>query len=178
MSKRSPIRSEAGAAQDMTSQAKPTTQEDPKATTVVVGRGRQLLPSEEALIEFGRNLVKDSLTQALDFHKTMLGLTATFATLMASSFALLTLGSKDASLYQFVRVLLVVPILLMLSSAVCFALGYYPRRVDIVLNDLTEIKRARDRLLASRYRWAVSGIVLFCLSIVALLVGVIAFNVG
>lgn len=145
---------------------------------IVVPRGRKLLPSEETLLELGKDLVKDSVTQALEFHKTMLGLTATFATLMASSFAILTLGSKDQPLDSFQRASLVVPVLLMLVSTICFALGYYPRRVKLRLQDLTTIKKARTRLLRPRGFWAVCGVLFFILSIVSLLVGIVSFNLS
>ena len=54
---------------------------------ILLGKGRIPSPLEEVLLEFGKELVKDSVTQSVEFNKTMLGLTATFSTLMASSFA-------------------------------------------------------------------------------------------
>lgn len=145
---------------------------------IVIPRGRKLTESEKAMMEFGQDLIKDSVTQTVEFHKTMLGLTATFATLMASSFAILTVGSGDQPLDGFQRFLSIVPVVLMMLSAVCFALGYYPRRLRFRANDLSEIEEVRNKVLRSRGFWAICGVALFILSIVSLLIGIVAYNVA
>ena len=145
---------------------------------IVIERGRIPSPLEEALLDFGKNLVKDSVAQSVEFHKTMLGLTATFATLMASAFGILAFGSKDKPLDAFQRVFLVIPVLLMLLSSICFALGYYPRHMKIKLRVLNTIEKARDELLQARGIWAFCGILLFTLAILSLLIDIIFFNVG
>ena len=143
---------------------------------IVVARGRIPSPREETLIDFGKDLVKDSVTQSVEFNKTMLGLTATFATLMAASFGILAFGSKDQPLDSFQRAFLVVPVLFMLMSSVCFAIGYYPRHVKLRLRVINTIEEARDRLLRTRRNWAFGGILFFILSIAMLIVGIIFFN--
>jgi len=145
---------------------------------IVIAHSHIPSPLEETLIEFGKNLVKDSVSQSVEFNKTMLGLTATFVTLMASSFGLLAFGSKDKQLDNFQRVFLVIPVLFMLFSSLCFALGYYPRQVKLKLQVLNTIESARDNLLRTRRNWAFTGILFFALSIFTLIVGIILFNMN
>lgn len=144
---------------------------------IVITHGYIPSPSQKTLLEFGQDLVKDSVTLSIEFHKTMLGLTATFATLMASAFAILVAGSEEQHLGSSQRAFLVAPVFLMLASSVCFALGYYPRRVTLRLQVLDTIEEARDTLLRRRQFLALSGISLFVLAICCLLVGILLLNV-
>lgn len=144
--------------------------------TIIVSRGRIPSPSDEVLLDFGKDLIKLSVTQSVEFHKTMLGLTATFTTLMASIFGILAFGVKDQQLGSFQRIFLVIPVILMLLSSTCFAFGYYPRIVKVNLRVLNSIEKARDKLIKTRKMFALCGIVLFNLAILSLLVGVIYLN--
>lgn len=100
---------------------------------IVVEYGRIPSPLEDSLLEFGKDLFRDSLAQSVEFHKTMLGLTATFATLMASVFSVLVFGSTNQQINKSERVFLIIPVLFMLLSGICFALGYYPRTIQMRL---------------------------------------------
>jgi hypothetical protein len=146
-------------------------------STIVIERGRMPSPLEEVLIDFGKNLIKDSVTQSIEFNKTMLSLTATFATLMASTFGILVLGLKNKLPGAFQRTFLIIPVLMMLLSSICFALGYYPRHLKIRLQILKSIEEARDRLLRERRVWAFCGVLFFTLAILTLLIGILLINV-
>jgi hypothetical protein len=147
-----------------------------KEETIVVARGRIPSPLEETLIDYGKDLIKDSVTQSVEFHKTMLGLTASFSTLMASAFGILAFGLNDKQLDNFQRAFLVVPVLLMLLSSVCFALGYYPRSMKLRLRVINTIEDTRNKLLQTRRNWAFGGILFFILSIVVLVAGIVFLN--
>jgi hypothetical protein len=134
-------------------------------------------PSQVALIELGKDLIKDSINQSRDFHKTMLGLTATFSTLMASTFSIFVVGFANQQLNSLQRTFLVVPVILMLLSSVFFALGYYPRSTQIVLEDLTHVSQILENALKSRKAFALLGVVSFIFSIVSLLGGIAFLNV-
>jgi hypothetical protein len=147
-----------------------------KVEEIVVRGSRELTSSEEALMEFSKKLVIESVSQALDFNKTMLQLTATFATLMATVFGVLVLGGSAQLLSQFQRILLGIPIFVMLISSICFALGYYPRYGDMRPDDLTDIREKRNHLLRWRVTYAVVGVVMFILSVISLMVVIALTN--
>jgi hypothetical protein len=140
---------------------------------IVIKRSRKLTSEDELLLDFGKDLVKNSISQSLDFHKTMLGLTATFATLMASAFGILVVGTSEKQLDNLQRFFLSVPVFIMLMSSVAFVLGYYPRYTSVQLRHLDRIRHTRNKLVRIRARAALSGVALFVLSIVSLLVGIL-----
>lgn len=146
------------------------------AGEIVVDIGRIPSPLEESLFDFGKDIIKSSIAQSLEFHKTMLGLTTTFTTLMASTYGILAFGLKDQRLDDFQRIFLVIPVFLMLLSSICFAIGYYPRRVKVQLQILSIVEAEREKLLRTRRHWAFYGIFLFIFAILSLLVGMIFFN--
>jgi hypothetical protein len=134
---------------------------------------RELTQLDEAILEFGRSLYKDSLSLSLEFHKTMLGLTATFSTVMASVFALLVFGSENQQIGLEERRFLIAPIFVMLMSSMFFAFGYYPRRSTFSLNNLSSIREARQKLMMSRWLFAILGCFSFGLSISILIFGIL-----
>lgn len=131
--------------------------------------------ADKALFELGKNLFQESLSLIIRFNKTMLGLTATFVTFMASSFGILTLGSKNLQLNFNQKLALTIPVTLMLFSSACFMFGYLPRQVKFDLHILDSIKLARMDLLNTRKRWTYLGIIFFILAIFSLITGVIFF---
>jgi hypothetical protein len=134
------------------------------------------LPShfESALIEYSKQLVAKSIETSLDFHKTMLGVSATFGSAITTLVPVLIWGDKDAKWPSGPGWLIVVPALLMLLSAVCFALGYYPQHSQLKLNDLDAVRSSRETLLRRRAFLATIGLGLFCGSVL-LLVGLVLF---
>lgn len=134
------------------------------------------LPSnfESALIEYSKQLVAKSIETSLDFHKTMLGVSATFGSAITTLVPVLIWGDKDAKLPSGPGWLIVVPALLMLLSSVCFALGYYPQHSQLNLNDLHAVRDSRETLLHRRAYLAAIGLGLFCGSVL-LLVGLVLF---
>jgi len=143
---------------------------------IVVERGRIPTPEEDALAEFAKELHKQSIETAVEFHKTMLGLTATFATLMSSAFAVVVLGIKDKQLDLFQKQTLAIPIVLMLLSSVCFALGYHPRKVHFQMKYLDTVRQARKKLIGTRRFYAILGTLLFVASILLLVSAFVFFN--
>jgi hypothetical protein len=141
-------------------------------------RGRTPTAIEEILFEFAKESIKNSVSQSIEFNKTMLSLTATFATLMATIFGLVGTGSTVLILNLPLRSSLGFSVLLMLLSSICFAIGYYPQPIKINPHIVSTIKITRDKLILSRRRWSFFGIVFFCNSILALLVGLVWFNVN
>lgn len=145
--------------------------------SIIIPCGRAPSLYEEGLIEFGKSLFKGSIDQALAFHKTMLSLTATFTTLMASVFGLLTFGINNVDISINQRIFLVIPVLLMLLSSICFTIGYYPRYIEINMQILDTIREARTNLIKTRRLWATCGTILFTLAICSLIAGIIMFNI-
>jgi hypothetical protein len=134
------------------------------------------LPSatEAALLEYAKQIVLKSVETSLDFHKTMLGVSATFGSAIATLVPILVWGDKDAKIPGGPGWLLIVPALLMLLSSVSFALGYYPRHATVNPNEIGSIRIERESLLKRRAFLASIGLALFCSSLL-LLVGLIVF---
>jgi hypothetical protein len=120
---------------------------------------------EAALADYSKQVIIKSLDNAIDFHKTMLGVSATFGTLTTTLIPILSWGSKDASIPLPEGWFLLAPPGLMLASAVCFALGYFPRSEQLNANLLEDITRFRAKALAARRRLAKFGLAFFCCSI-------------
>lgn len=127
--------------------------------------GRMPTPTEATLVEYGKQLLLKSTETALDFHKTMLGISATFGTLLATLIPILVWGDKEPNVSTAEGLLLTSPLLLMLMSSVVFALGYYPRHVTININVIENIKAAREAAMKSRKVLAGVGLGLFSASL-------------
>ncbi|WP_295936218.1 hypothetical protein [uncultured Xanthomonas sp.] len=122
-------------------------------------------PTETMLVEYGKQLLLKSTETALDFHKTMLGISATFGTLVAALIPILVWGDKEAKIPIAEGWLLTLPLLLMLLSSVVFAWGYYPRHATININMIEDIKAAREKVITSRKVLAGVGLGLFSASL-------------
>lgn len=124
--------------------------------------GRLPTVNEAALIEYSKQLVSKSIDTSLDFHKTMLGVSATFGSAITTLVPILVWGDKDVKIPAGPGWLILIPALLMLLSSICFAFGYYPRHVKLNINDIEEVRKDRDSLLARRACLASIGLLLFC----------------
>jgi|GEM_PF-3461766 len=124
--------------------------------------------AELALLEYGKQILLKSSETAMDFHKTMLGISATFGTLITSLTPILIWGSKDNKIPMPEGWLLIIPPILMLISAVVFAIGYYPRYIQFNPNIVDDIRLIRERIMKARSLLAGIGLGLFCTSILSL----------
>jgi O-antigen/teichoic acid export membrane protein len=95
----------------------------------------------------------------------MLGVSATFGTLTTTLIPILSWGDKDAKIPLPEGWFLLAPPGLMLLSAVCFALGYFPRSGQLNPNELADVSRFRAKALTARRRLAALGLFLFSLSV-------------
>jgi O-antigen/teichoic acid export membrane protein len=124
--------------------------------------------TELALLEYGKQVLIKSSETAIDFHKTMLGVSATFGTLITTVTPILIWGDKDAKIPMPEGWLLILPPLLMLLSAVAFALGYYPRYIQFNPNIVDDVRKVRERIIKSRSLLAGVGLGLFCIALLSL----------
>jgi hypothetical protein len=134
--------------------------------------------AEAALLEYGKQLMLKSVETALDFHKTMLGISATFGTLVTSVTPILVWGDKDAKLPMPEGWLLIIPPILMLLSAVVFAIGYYPRHATLNVNVVDDIRRVREEVIGSRKFLACVGLGLFAAALLLTVVLTIVLRRG
>lgn len=142
-------------------------EKSPKPTEI---RSRAATVGETALLEYSKQVVIKSLDNSIDFHKTMLGVSATFGTLTTTLIPILSWGDKDAKIPLPEGWFLLAPSVLMLLSAVCFAIGYFPRSSQLNPNDIAEVKSFRERALTARRRLATIGVIFFSLSILSTVV--------
>lgn len=138
----------------------------PAATLVA---SRLLTLGEEALLDYGKTALVQSVANGIDFHKTMLGISATFGTLLTALPSILVWGDKDVKIPNAEGWLLAIPMLLMLLSSIVFAMGYYPRSASLNPNVVESIAAVRDRGLTSRRRLAGVGLGLFVSSLLLML---------
>ena len=152
------------------------TDTDPQATAAKAKTlsGRLPTANETVLIEYAKQLVSKSVETSLDFHKTMLGVSATFGSAITTLVPILVWGDKDTKTPAGPGWLILAPALLMLLSSICFAVGYYPRHAKLNINDIEEVRRDRDSLLSRRACLASIGLLLFC-GALFLLVGLVVY---
>jgi len=120
------------------------------------------------VLDVGKGMVERSIQAGLDFHKTMLGLTATFTTLMATA-----LGVSSVLLHFPARLAVVGPIAVMLASSVVFAFGYSPVLSSFSLDFVDEIETAYRRIIKRRQWLATIGTILFAIAIIWMILGVL-----
>lgn len=130
--------------------------------TVRVLPGRLPTAGEVALLEYGRQLTLKSVETVLDFHRTMLGVSATFGALVTSIAPILAWGDKDAKLPMPEGWLLILPTLLMVCSSGVFAIGYLPKYKELSVSVVEDVRRSREEILRSRRALAALGMALFC----------------
>lgn len=130
---------------------------------------RALTIGEEALLEYGKTALVQSVANGIEFHKTMLGISATFGTLLTVLPSILVWGDKDVKIPNAEGWLLAVPMLLMLSSSITFAMGYYPRSSALNPNVIESIATVRDSGLRSRRHLAGVGLGLFVSALLLML---------
>lgn len=131
---------------------------------------------EQALLEYGKQAAIKSIDVSAEFHKTMLGVSATFGALITSLPPLLIWGKNDSVIRHDQGWWLLIPIFLMLLSSGFFALGYFPSYKRMNINIVAEIERARSDLLRWRSRLGVAGISSFALSLSSVVLLVVALR--
>lgn len=133
---------------------------------------------ETALLEYGRQLMLKSVERAIEFHKTMLGVSATFGTLVTSLAPLLAWGDRNAKLPTADGWLLIIPPILMILSSAVFAFGYYPRPKEMRINVIEDIRDARDAEILWRKRLAGIGLGLFSIALLLTVIFSLVVRLG
>jgi hypothetical protein len=124
-------------------------------------------PTELALLEYAKQLVLTSASTIVDFNKTMLGVTASFGTLITTVIPLLIWGTGQGSIKGNDKFFILLPLALMLASAVFFALGCLPKTEMLKADVLQAIETSRAKIIGRRMTWAGLGMTLFIASLVA-----------
>lgn len=144
--------------------------------TRVTVAGRISTPAEEAILEYGRRLVLESPATGLDFHRSMLAVSATFGSLLTTLAPLLIGLEAEVAFGSAEGWLLVLPLGLMLVSSVVFAVGSLPSHAEVNINIVEEVSNERKRVLRLRRRLAGLGMLVFSASL--LLTVVLALAMG
>jgi hypothetical protein len=131
---------------------------------------------EQALVEYAKQAILKSVDVSLDFHKTMLGVSATFGTLVTSLAPLLIWGKSDSTIPHHQGWWLLLPPFLMLLSSCLFALGYFPSHQGVNPNVIEEIERLRSDVLRKRGCLAIAGLCAFACSLISAIVIVLALR--
>lgn len=95
----------------------------------------------------------------------MLGVSATVGTAITTVAPILLWRAGTANTTSGPDWLMLVPAVMMLFSAVCFALGYYPRHVQLDIAELNSVAVHRETILSQRTMLASVGLLFFCTSL-------------
>lgn len=157
----------------MTDGAVPDTREQPEQNVITA---RLPTSGEQALIEYRKQIILKSHEYAVEFHKTMIGVSATLGTTITTLVPILIWGDKDIKIPALVSWPLIFPPILMVISTVLFALGYYPHREDMKINDIDSVRAARDNLMKYRRNLAIFGLLAFNSSLILMVLLVLYFK--
>ncbi|MEN6609984.1 MAG: hypothetical protein ABFC24_04015, partial [Methanoregulaceae archaeon] len=121
-----------------------------------------LYKQDDCILDNGCTLIKESVSAGVDFHKTMIPITATFTTAMATIFLYLSFGTTSGHTMTLAeRFLMGLPVFAMLASSICFIWGYYPEKETLNPGVIESVEEARNRMIDRRYCWAKWGVLCF-----------------
>ena len=117
----------------------------------------QLTPHDEALLEAGKDILKESVSTGRDFCKSMIGI-ATGA--IPIYLGLLELVWPTDGVTLKAEVIAICPPLLSLIAMIIFSIGYFPRSSMISLDILEEIQDSitssiNHRLILARWGFGI-----------------------
>lgn len=134
-------------------------------------KGYPFTPHDEAIFEAGKEMLIDSVKIGRDFCKHMISISTGAIPIYLG---LLVLGvSKCIVLNLWGSILMVLPALLFVVSSVLFVIGYFPQKSSLSLEDLSLIKKERNRILLRRQRMAWVGFSVFLAGTVSAITSIV-----
>lgn len=120
-----------------------------------------LSPHELAILESGKKLYEEAIDSGREFGKSMIEISMGAIPIY---FAVVKYFLVDvANVAVTLKILLAIPPLLFLLSSVLFIISFLPKLKVISLDDLKEVRSARNEIVRSRRRLNLIGtIVLLC----------------
>lgn len=122
-----------------------------------------LTVQDEAMLEFGRRLLLNSVEDGRSFCQQMITIATSaipvYLGLLKLWFADDSTAPARNSIY------FAAPVFLFLFATVSFLVGYLPRWYEISIGSLEKIESTRLKLMQHRAVWGSIGFLLFCLGI-------------
>jgi hypothetical protein len=137
---------------------------------VVPGSVAPLSIDEEATVEAGRRLFLESIEVPRDFAKQMITVSSGAIPIYVALLGIANLKHRSIA----ALILVSIPALVFLLSALVFVIALLPRGALISVQILDEIREARNRLIVARYFWIKVGFAIFTAGVCLALASVLA----
>lgn len=134
--------------------------EETETVVIKAGDARALSARSQALQAIGKELMRQSLGNAQDFCKFMIG---TSSGAIPVYIGLLTFAIPDRESLQLNIIWAIIPPLLFLIAMIIFTAGYLPVKGEFSLEVISEIEDFRERTLKRRNTLLKAGVTLFSL---------------
>lgn len=128
-----------------------------QSVEVVPGSVAPLSIDEEAMIDAGRGLFLESIEVPRDFAKQMITVSSGAVPIYVALLGIANLKHRSTA----TLILVSIPALVFLFSALVFVMALLPRKALISIQIIDEIREARNRLMATRYLWIKVGLIIF-----------------
>jgi hypothetical protein len=122
---------------------------------------KPLSVTTELEMELGKRMIYDSLTSMNDYAKFMIGFNGVLAGLYSGLLKFL----PQEALQKVNPVILFVPVLAFVLSAIVFTVAYFPQKERISLERPSSILRAYAELMNRKKQWSEIGTIFFILSV-------------
>lgn len=122
-----------------------------------------LTVQDEAMLEFGRRLLLDSVEDGRSFCRQMITIATGAIPIYLGLLKLWFPDDKSAPARN--SIYFAVPVFLFLLATMSFSLGYIPLWYEPTIGNLANIENTRLKLMRHRAIWGLIGFVLFCLGI-------------
>lgn len=142
---------------------------------IEVGESADLSPHQLALLEFGKELISESLSVGREYCKSMISICTGAIPLYLGILAFVLPEGYSLGISR--GLLVIAPVLLYLAALLIFTYGYFPVADSFSLDVLEEIEAVRDRSIGRRRDASRAGFVLFLLATLAA-AAVLLANIG
>ena len=129
-----------------------------------VSGAQPLTPHQQALYKAGEKLLIDSLETGREFCKFMI--TTSMAAIPTYLALFRIILPKDWHATTTAGVIVLLPALLFLSSAIASMFGYVPRTMEFSLDLPDDINSVRSKTIKQRHNYAILAVALFVIGVV------------
>lgn len=120
-----------------------------------------LTAQDEALLEFGRQLLTKSLNSLTDFSKLMITLCTGLISVYLAILKFLGIEKAIEEIGTIMSILAIIGPLILIVSMIFFILAILPLKVSISLIDIENVRDVRKKMLDTKHRNALIGVILF-----------------
>lgn len=124
-----------------------------------------ITPTNQAIYEAGKSMLIESINTGREFCKFMIG-TSMSAIPIYIALSKFILPDEYIPTLK-IGILLIIPTVLFLVSAIVFLLGYFPQKGIASLDIPEEIEHERQKTVKKRHRLGALGFSIFCIAVLS-----------